>query len=127
MSRGIHCRGESIRSIDGSVITNTYKPLLTPNNVAEFEHLIRQLIITNTTNGYLLVSFDPLVDQLRLIPGQAVFFDFTTNKAGSKDGFFLGMGDAVWVKQSSALFATDTDATSGFITASAYYADGDGN
>lgn len=126
MSRGIHARGEPIRVIAGVSIIATYEPAVTAAGVVEFQHLIRQLTISNTTDGYILITFDESLDQMRLVPGQAVFFDFTANKAGGKDGFFLGMGDAVFVRQSSGDFPGDTDPTTGYVTVSAYYADGDG-
>ena len=148
MSRGIKLQAEQMRYQDGSLITNTFEPLsnsyLTAGIVGGtlfnngFQHLIRQLILQNNTDGFVLIAFE--VDPeyvtsyedycaLRMVPGQSIIFDFTTNKAGSKDGFFLGMGDEIYIKSSAVVFteAGDTAPTKGLFTASAFYALGDGS
>lgn len=147
MSRGIKLQAEPIRYLDGASITNNYQALsnsyLTSLIVTDkifnsgFQHLIRMLILQNNTDGYVLVAFEqdpdfvaefPDYGAIRMTPGQSIIFDFTANKAGNKDGFFLGMGDQIWIKNSpAAYFIGDTAATTGNFTASAFYALGDGS
>lgn len=67
---------------------------------AAFSHPIRMLIIENLTNAELLFSFNGIDDHLALPSGGPIIFDFTTNKGGNSQGFFIAEGDRVYVKES---------------------------
>lgn len=143
MSRGIKLQAEPLRYLDGASFSSVYQQL-TNNYFTQtgikpcFQHNIRQLILTNNTDGTVMVLFeyDPKVVSaytvagvadycaLRMTPGQSLVLDITTNKAMGPDGFFLAMGDSIWVRDSD--LAGDLGPTEGYFTASAFYALGDG-
>lgn len=128
MSRGIKIQSESIRVVSGTTLGAfplTYFPFTGSGAVTVFRHLVRMIILSNTTDGYIIISFDGATQHLRLVPGQSLVLDITANKATNVDGFFLGMNQEIFASTSN--FPGDTDPTTGFVTLSAFYALGDGS
>ncbi len=67
-------RFDALRSIAFGSITGSYLPIGTP-----FQHLVRIIKITNTTNTDMFISFDGTTDNDYVPAGGFVLYDITTN------------------------------------------------
>lgn len=126
MSRGIKFQSESIRVVSGATLGATpltYFPFTGSGSATTFQHLIRIIILSNTTDGHIIISFDGETQNLRLVPGQSLVLDIAANKVTNVDGFFLDTNQQIYASTSN--FPGDTDPTGGFVTLSSFFAAGD--
>ena len=131
MAYGVRLESEPIKYLAGASITASYQAL--SDNIAVMDynplithHLIRGYIIRNDTDGDILVSFDGIRNHLPLKSGDAFVFDISSNLVAMPDGLFLAKNKSIYVKNSSTVFMGETNATSGYVKFTAFYADGDG-
>lgn len=84
---------EPVRSIAFGSISGTYASVGTP-----LAHPIRTVLIQNLTNAVLMVSFDGVHDHFPIAAFGYFVWDITANKT-REEGFFLGEGDTLYVKE----------------------------
>ncbi len=58
----------------------------------------RMVLINNTMNGDLMMSFDGTTDQLYIQAGQAMVLDFSSDKEAPSYQFGLAKGTFFWVR-----------------------------
>lgn len=124
MSRGIRFQAEEIKYLLGTAVTGAYQALADSTTNTLLNHVTRQIVLVNDTDGVILVSFDGITDHVRLDTGQGLLLDVASNRMGESDEFALAINSSVYVKDSN--LGTDTGPTSGIITLSSFYAYGDG-
>ena len=92
MSYGRNAKFEEIREIAFGSIGAGYTAV-----GAKTTDYTRLFTITNETNEAVYVSFNGIVDHLRLVSGETKMFNLTANKVRD-DGLFLPKGTLFYVK-----------------------------
>jgi hypothetical protein len=91
---------DTLRTLAHGGISGTYAPVGSPFTIAP-----RIICITNLTNGDMIFSDDSSNSDGKLIVGAGGFklFDIQSNmNPNIDDGFLLGIGTQMYVKQSTA-------------------------
>ena len=89
-------RVDQIRTLFYSSITSTYFQLGVP-----FAHAMRVLKFFNDTNGYMMISFDGITDNLFLAPGAFTLYDLTSDQDMSEH-FRYQNNTQIWVRYITA-------------------------
>lgn len=88
---------ETLRSVANGSISSSYVAIGTP-----FANPVRILVMTNNTNGDLIVSDDGANGKYFLPKNSFLLFDYNTNRKNVDQEFVYAEGTQLWVKQSSA-------------------------
>lgn len=88
---------ETLRSVGFAAIGASYVVL-----GSAFSNPIRLLVITNATNGDLLLSLDGSTDHFFIAASSFKLFDFNTNRLLVDQMWVLPTGTQFYVKQSTA-------------------------
>lgn len=88
---------DNLRSLANGSISGTYAAVGTP-----FSSQVRLICLTNNTDGDMIFTINPLVDQLFIPRGSFKLFDLTSNRGLNNTIFVLQPGTQFYVKQSSA-------------------------
>lgn len=89
-------RFDALRSVANGSITNSYAFL-----GSQFTHAMRILHFINGTNADMLISFDGTTDNLIVLAGSFVLYDFTSDE-DAPEQFRVQNGTQTYVKYVSA-------------------------
>jgi hypothetical protein len=91
--RAIRAEWEPLRSLDFSLITNTYMGIGT-----ELDNPARIIRIQNLTDALLFISNDGINDKMAFAPNSFLLLDITANKT-QDSGCYLAEGTRFYVKE----------------------------
>lgn len=100
MAFGTRVNFEAVREIDATSILGTYVSLGIP-----LSHHIRLISFTNSTTQDVYISFDGIIDHLRISDNSFKLLDLSSNKIRD-DGLFIGRGTQIQVKYVSTTSST---------------------
>lgn len=91
MSHGIRLQFETLRSLDGTTITDDYAVIQTP-----FEHPIRLIMVDNLTDALLFFSFDGINDHFIVNQLSSKILDVSSNRVDD-GGYFIAKNIGLFV------------------------------
>jgi len=100
MAFGTRAQFEAVREVAAASVGATYSAVGTA--IVDHARLIR---IVSTLNAEVYVSFDGIVDHIRMAVGSFFIMDLSSNKVRD-DGMFVSVGTVFYVKQVSGAAAT---------------------
>ena len=112
MAFGTKIAFEAVRELDFGDVSGTYIALGTP-----LANHVRLLSLQNGTNEEIYVSFDGVVDHIRMAENSFKLLDLSSNRVRD-DGLFLAVGTQIYIKENLVT------PTSGSFWAEVIYAEG---